>query len=186
VRRRVRGCRRRSGSPPHWSGAATTTRSGHHPDDDSVSPDRLLQCPFMPRPEGRYRYRTARQHHIGDALEALETRGLIGAWRLVFAHPLRRKRSEVDRGASPLACWCITDDIRQQLRTRDAEEYISGRCSENGIEWLPVPPPGGVEAAQPVRELLAIRASHGHDVLAYTAIAEHLRWAGVSVPPVGG
>lgn len=156
-------------------------------DDNDCRPGwGLLQCRSVPRKEPRYRYRSERQRHIGDALEALATRGLIGGWRLVFAHPSGRKQWEIDHGASPLAWWYITDGSPQRRKTREAEQYIGGRCREHGIEWWPVPPPGGIVAAQRVRELLAKKASQGHDVLAYSAIVEHLRWAGIDVPPVGG
>jgi hypothetical protein len=139
---------------------------------------RLLQCEFVPREEPRYRYKSERQRHIGDALEALSARGFISEWRLVFAHPPGRKQWEIDGGAPTPAWWYITDGSRQRHRTRDAEQYISSLCDENGIEWSPVPPPGGIAAAQPVRDLLAKKASQGRDVLAYTAIVEHLRRAG--------
>ncbi|ORB86788.1 hypothetical protein B1987_26900 [Mycobacterium kansasii] len=104
----------------------------------------------------------------------------------MFAHPSGRKQGEIDRGASPLAWWYITDGTRQRHQTREVEQSIGRRCRQNGIDWSPVPPPGGIAAAQPVRGLLAKRASQGHDVLAYTAIVEHLRGAGIDVPPVGG
>jgi hypothetical protein len=145
------------------------------------TPSRLLPSAVVPRKEPRYRYKSERQHHIGDALEDLESRGLITESRLVFAHPPERKQWEIGLGAALPAWWYITDGSRQRRRTRETEQYISSRCNEHGIEWLPVPPPGGRDAATPVREILANMAVQGCDVLSYTAIAEHLRWVGISV-----
>lgn len=114
-------------------------------------------------------------------------RGLITEWRLVFAHPPQPRQWEIDRGAATLAWWYITDEgSRQRYKTRDAEQYIRGLCRDHSIYWSPVPQPGGIAAAQPVRELMARRAAQGHDVLAYAVIVEHLRWAGIEIPPVGG
>lgn len=139
----------------------------------------------MPRKEPRYRYRSERQRHIGDALEALLGRRLISEWRLVFAHPPTRNPWDPPP-SSALAWFYITDGSRQRYKTREAEQFIENLCRKNGIEWSPVPPPGGRAAAQPVRELLASTAAQGHDVLGYADIAEHLRWAGIDVPPVSG
>ncbi|MCV7283774.1 hypothetical protein H7J87_00310 [Mycolicibacterium wolinskyi] len=119
-------------------------------------------------------------------MEALADRGLISEWRLVFAHPPERRQWEIDSRAAPLAWWYITDEgSRQRHKTRDAEQYIRNVCRDHSMYWSPVPMPGGIAAAQPVRELMAKRAAQGHDVLAYAAIVEHLRWAGIDVPPVG-
>jgi hypothetical protein len=121
------------------------------------------------------RYRSVRQSHIGDALEDLQARGLIHEWRLAFGHPARRTQREIDRGATALAIWTISDGTgRRRYETREAEQYILGRCLENGIGWAPVPQPGGVEAARPVREQLARRAAGGADVLAHAKIVKHL------------
>jgi len=135
----------------------------------------------VPRPVGDYPYRTQRQFHIGDGLDDLQARGLISSWRLVFGHPAHRKRWEIDRGAKPLALWCVRDftDVRQVLETREAEQYILRRCLQNGIEWAPVPAQAGWDAATPLRAELARRGVTGADVLAYAAIVEHLRWQGV-------
>ncbi len=142
--------------------------------------------PVMPRKQPRYGYRSVRQGHIGDALEALESRGLVSEWRLVFAHPPGRKQWEIDQGASKLAFWYITnaaDGSRLRHQTREAEQFIRDLCSAEGLQWWAVPPPGGIAAARPVWKLLAMKAQEGHDVLGYAAIVENLRWEGVDVPP---
>ncbi len=143
----------------------------------------------MPKPSGRFGYRSVRQHHIGDALEALEQRGLVGEWCLEFAPeptgpsrwpPAQRHRSEV-------AWWEITDPVDGscgRYQTREAEQYILSLCTPRRIEWVPVPSPGGIAAGRPVWEYSAQQAHQGADVLAYPAIEEHLKWEGVYFPPL--
>lgn len=46
----------------------------------------LVRWAVAVRGQPRFGYRSVRQHHIGDALEALETRGVFTEWRLVFGH----------------------------------------------------------------------------------------------------
>lgn len=137
----------------------------------------------MPRKEGRYSYGTPRQFHIGDALEDLEARGLISGWRLVRGYPAGTKQWEIARGHKRTAFWYVADGSSgQRYETFQVEQYILGRCLENGIYWAPVPQPGGTAAAMAVREQLVWKGIEGADVLSYADAVEHLRWAGIYLP----
>lgn len=129
----------------------------------------------MPRAD-RFPYRIARQRHIGHALEALESRGLIGDWHLKFDYAPGTSHWQLRNGrADVLAWWTIADPAggsRVTYPTREAEEYILGLCAPRDIEWQPVPPPGGEFKARPVREELASKASQGMDVLGFPDTAD--------------
>jgi hypothetical protein len=77
-------------------------------------------------------YRVARQEHLGDMLDHLESLDLL-TWGWDYNDEDRR------------AIYWVTEQGRatQKLDTRRAEELALKLCGQQGIVWLPVPQPGG-------------------------------------------
>lgn len=75
-------------------------------------------------------YHIARQEHLGDILDQLQGLGLL-TWEWDYEN-----RSAI--------YWIIEPgQQRRKLGTRQAEVLAEALCRQQGIAWLPVPPPGG-------------------------------------------
>jgi hypothetical protein len=75
-------------------------------------------------------YHIARQEHLGDMLNRLQSLGEL-AWE--WGYENRR------------AIFWVTESgqRRQKLNTRQAEDFVVELCNQRNIVWLPVPHPGG-------------------------------------------
>lgn len=75
-------------------------------------------------------YRIARQEHVAEMLDELQDRGLI-EWQWDYEN-------------SSAIYWVRTrGGDRRKLGTKQAETFVEKLCQQEGIVWLPVPPPGG-------------------------------------------
>lgn len=94
-------------------------------------------------------YRIARQEHVGDMLDKLQDQGLL-EWRWAYENSS--------------AIYWITQPGRgrRKLGTKKAEELVLELCGQQGIVWLPVPPPGGedqrIETLRKIGELSGIQS----------------------------
>jgi hypothetical protein len=91
-------------------------------------------------------YHIARQEHLGDVLDALVARGLIGGWRWEYDRPNRRAFYWVTEVGQP----------ERRYETRPGEQLAGRYTSEHGSTWAPVPHPGGED------QLKALPVTVGH------------------------
>lgn len=80
-------------------------------------------------------YRTARQEHLGDALDDLMRRGVL-RWRWAYA------------GSRAIYHVEMVGESEQAHGTVEAERIVLRSFESLGVKWLPVPQPGG----EPQRE----------------------------------
>jgi len=78
------------------------------------------------------RYHNARQRHIGNMLDKLQTFGLL-SWEW-------RYDSENHRAVYLIA---LTDEPTCTCDTKHAEQIVQRTCNAHKLVWLPVPHPGG-------------------------------------------
>jgi len=91
-------------------------------------------------------YRIARQRHVGDMLDQLQSMGLL-TWKWRYDTANSRAIYRVALGNDPV----------RELRTREAEELVQDVCDEHGIIWEPVPHPGGEDKLREVEARIAWR-----------------------------
>ena len=101
-------------------------------------------------------YRTHRQQHLGGFLDLLQNRGWI-AWEL--SHEDSPTLFLVAERGSPTA----------EYRTWEAETIAQRIADREGIPWMPVPYPGGVDRYnETVAQIAAMKnckqgvSEHGH------------------------
>lgn len=90
-------------------------------------------------------YRIARQEHVAEMLDELQERGaLVWQW---------------DYENSSAIYWVTKPGRdRRKLGTKQAETLVSELCQQEGIVWLPVPPPGGEkQRAETLRQIAALQ-----------------------------
>jgi hypothetical protein len=75
-------------------------------------------------------YHIARQEHLGDMLDELQTRGCL-KWKWGY---------QASRAVFHIA---LEDGEFRELDTRGAEELVQRECNALGIRWCPVRHPGG-------------------------------------------
>lgn len=80
-------------------------------------------------------YRLARQRHLGNTLDDLESLGLL-RWR--WQYDATRSRAVYWIGPVEAAIGEL-----QPLDTRAAEELVQANCDAISKVWRPVPAPGG-------------------------------------------
>lgn len=77
-------------------------------------------------------YRTARQQHLGDALDDLASSGEL-SWRWQYDYARSRAIFRV----------LVPATTERALDTRSAEDLVAAMYEAQGQRWLPVPHPGG-------------------------------------------
>jgi hypothetical protein len=99
----------------------------------------------------KHPYRIARQEHLGNMLDQLQSFGLL-TW--AWDYEIRPGR---ETGS---AIYWVTEpgQGKHKLDTRRAEELTLRLCHQQGIVWLPVPPPGGkTQLAETLRKIEALK-----------------------------
>ena len=139
----------------HHHDRLTNIEASNGPTGPSIEP-RLSTLDVMPSTI----FKMARQEHLGKALDALQGREFIEAWRLEFVQQPGRSTST--------AMWWIalgSPAIEKRYETRPAERLVERLCVQHGITWKPVPHHGGENEATLVRAYLTDQAQEGRDVL---------------------
>lgn len=77
-------------------------------------------------------YHIARQEHLGNALDDLAARGVL-RWR--WEYDAERSRAVFN--------VALAGEPERALDTRSAEQVVAGLYVDLGVQWLPVPHPGG-------------------------------------------
>lgn len=91
-------------------------------------------------------YRIARQEHVAGMLDELQELGVL-VWHWDYEN-------------SSAIYWVTkSGHDRRKLGTKQAEALVGELCQQEGIAWLPVPPPGGEkERAETLRQIAELQA----------------------------
>lgn len=101
---------------------------------------------------------SARHKHLGDALDALQRRGLVLWWSCTLVRDSAKSQS----------LWRIRRYDRQRatrFTIRNAELLVLEACDNLGLGWRPIPPPGGMDAAIRIWKMLDDRERRGQAML---------------------